>query len=157
MLVMEKNALTEEIEGLVKKYGATRSSLLPILQELQKKHQHISSFAQQEVARLLDIHPVEVYSVISFYHFLKPNYVGKNIVRLCKTIACDIAGKDSIAKALERELGIKFGETTKDGKIMLEYVNCVGMCDQGPAMIVNDKVYSKLTPEKAVEIVSKLK
>jgi len=157
MLVLEKNSLTEEIEKLVEKYGNNRSALLSILQEIQQKHSYVSDFAQQEVARLLDIHPVEVYSVISFYSFLNSSPKGRNIVRLCQTITCDMHGKDAVAKAIERELGIKFGETTKDKKFTLEYANCLGMCDQGPAMLVNDKVYSKLTPEKAVEILNQIK
>jgi len=157
MLVLEKNAMTEEIEQLVEKYGKSRSSLLPILQDLQRKHKYIPDFAQQEIARLLDIHPVEVYSVISFYSFLNTHPKGRNIVRLCQTITCDLAGKTGIAKALERELGIKFGETTKDNKFTLEYVNCLGMCDQGPAVLINERVYPKITPEKAVQILSEVK
>ena len=157
MLVLEKNALTVEIEQLVEKYGKSRSSLLSILQDIQRKHSHISDFAQQEVARLLDIHPVEIYSVITFYSFLNTNLKGRNIVRLCRTITCDMAGKSGIARALERELGIKFGETTKDNKFTLEYVNCLGMCDQGPALLINERVYPKVTPEKTVQILSEVK
>lgn len=156
MLIEEKNMLSEEIESYVKQYGSSRSSLLPILQAIQKKHSYINDFAQQEVARLLDIHPVEVYSVISFYSFLKAKPCGRNIVRLCRTIACEMAGKKIIEHALQRELGIKFGETTKDNRITLEFTNCVGMCDQGPAMIVNDRVYTKLDPEKAVNILNEI-
>lgn len=157
MLVLEKNAMTDEIERLVDKFGHNRSSLLPILQEIQKKHKHIPDYAQQEIARLLDIHPVEVYSVISFYSFLNTQPKGRNIVRLCQTIICDIAGKKVVANAIERELGIKFGETTKDNKFTLEYVNCLGMCDQGPALLINERVYPKVNPEKAVQILSEVK
>lgn len=157
MLVMEKNALTEELEQLVDKFGSDRSALLPILQHIQRKYKYIPDFAQQEIARLLDIHPVEVYSVISFYSFLNIQPKGRNIVRLCQTIACDMQGKVAVAKAIQRELGITFGETTKDNNFTLEYANCLGMCDQGPAMIVNDKVYSHLTPEKAVQILNEIK
>lgn len=157
MLIEEKNILSEEIEGYVKEYGCNRSALLPILQSIQRKHRHINDFAQQEVARALDIHPVEVYSVISFYSFLHPEPRGRNIVRLCKTISCDMAGKDNVEQAVERELGINFGETTKDNRITLEYTNCLGMCDQGPAMIVNERVYTKLDPEKAVNILNEIR
>lgn len=157
MLVYEKNTLTEEIENLAEKYGNNRSALLPVLQAIQLKYNHISDFAQQEIARVLDIHPVEVYSVISFYHFLQPKKRGKNIVRLCKTIVCDLAGKSEVEAAIERELGIAFGETTRDGSITLEYTNCLGMCDQGPAMLVNDRVYTHLDPETACAILSEIK
>jgi len=157
MLVLEKNSLTEEIEKLVEQFGSRRDSLLPILQSLQKKHKYISEFAQQEVARVLDIHPVEVFSVISFYSFLHSQPQGRNIVRVCQTISCDMTGKEALAAAIERELGIRFGETTKDKKFTLEYTNCLGMCDQGPAMLINDKVYTHLTPEKAISILNGIK
>lgn len=156
MLVMEKNSLSEEIEKLVDLYGKERSSLLPILQSVEKNHKYISDYAQQEIARVLDIHPVEVFGVITFYSFLTHQPKGRNVVRLCQTITCDMLGKKAVADAIQRELGIQFGETTKDKKITLEYANCLGMCDQGPAMLVNDQVYSHLTPEKAVEILSKI-
>jgi [NiFe] hydrogenase diaphorase moiety large subunit len=157
MLVYEKNALSVEIEQLVDKYGTERSSLLQILQDIQRKHKYVSDFAQQEVARLLNIHPVEVNSVISFYSFLHTNPQGKNIVRLCQTISCDMAGKKNIEDTLERELGISFGETTKDKQFTLEHTNCIGMCDQGPAMLINEKVFTRLDPEKAVNILKEVK
>ena len=156
MLVYEKNALSEEIELLVEKYGVERSSLLQILQDVQRKHNHISDFAQQEIARLLSIHPVEVNSVISFYSFLHAEPQGKNSIKLCRTISCDMAGKQKIEDALIRELGISFGETTKDKKYTLEHTNCMGMCDQGPAMLINEKVYTRLDPEKAINILKEV-
>jgi NADH:ubiquinone oxidoreductase subunit E len=156
MLIEEKKFIYEEIENYVNKYGSDRSSLLPVLQAIQRKHSYISDFAQQEVARLLDIHPVEVYSVISFYSFLHSNPRGRNIVRLCKTIACDMKNKNAVTEAIQRELGIKFGETTTDNRITLEYTNCLGMCDQGPAMIVNERVYTKLNPEEAISILNEI-
>lgn len=157
MLIEEINALSEEIEKLVVIHGNNRASLLTILHEIQIKHRHISEFAQQEIARLLDIHPVEVYSVISFYSFLNSHPKGRNIVRICQTVTCEMKGKDAIIKAIERELGIKIGETTKDNKFTVEYANCLGLCDVGPAMAINDRVFFKLTPEKAVELLSKVK
>ena len=157
MLVSEKNALTVEIEELVEKYGDGRQALLPILQEIQKRHGHISDFCQQEIARMLDIHPVEVYGVITFYAFMRPKEEGRYIVRLCKTISCDLQGKDTIAHLIEREVNTKFGETTHERKFTLEYINCMGMCDQGPAMLINDDVYTHLTPLKVVEILKSCK
>ena len=157
MLVLEKNALSEEIEQLVEQYGNDRPALIQILQAVQRKHKYISDFAQQEIARHLNIHPVEVYSVITFYSFLYSEPKGRNIVRLCRTISCDMTGKDAVEKAVERELGISFGETTKDKRITLEYTNCLGMCDQGPAMLVNERVYTHLDPEKAVNILNEIK
>lgn len=157
MMQTKKSSFTEEVDDLIIKHGRDRSSLMPILQEIQCKYGYISDFFQQEVAHQLDIHPVEVYGVTTFYSFLNAESRGRFIVRLCQTVSCDLAGKDAIARTIERELGVKFGETTADKKFSLEYINCMGMCDQGPAMLINDKVYTKLTPHSVVDILNNCK
>ncbi len=157
MVYPDKNVLVNEVNNLVKKYGNGRESLLPILQDVQRKFGFISDFAMQEIAHKLEIHPVEVYGVVTFYSFLSTEPKGKYVIRLCKTISCDLAGKDAIAKTLERELNLKFGETSKDRKFTLEYIHCIGMCDQGPAMLINEQVFTKLTTSKVIEIIDSLK
>jgi len=153
MLKTERDTLGEEIIALAKKYEYKRSGLLPILQVIQEKYHHISDFAMQEIANLLNIHPVEVFGVVSFYSFLRTENTGNYVIRLCKTISCDMAGKKNVARQLENELGIRFGETTPDGHFTLEYVNCLGLCDQGPAMLVNDIAYTRVTPEMVHDII----
>ena len=153
MLESERNLLREDIERLADKLGRDRSSLLTILETVQSRYHQVSDYAMQEVARVLSIHPVEVYSVVTFYAFLSPESKGKFTIRLCRTISCDLAGKDAVARQLENELGIKFGETTSDGHFSLEWTNCLGMCDQGPAMLVNDKVFTDMTPMKVHDII----
>lgn len=157
MLLEENNVLTDEIEELIKRFGSGREALLPILQNIQKKFGYISDFAMQEISHHLDIHPVEVYGVTTFYSFLSTEPKGKYIIRLCKTISCDLLGKETIARTFEKELNIKFGETSKDKKFTLDYCNCIGMCDQGPSVLINEQVYTRLTPSKVVEILEKLK
>jgi NADH:ubiquinone oxidoreductase subunit E len=148
MLVTERERLREELVALADKYGRQRSSLMPILQEVQRRQSRISEYAMQVIADLLDIHPVEVYSVVSFYSFLGEQPHGQFVIRLCRTITCDMAGKSNIARQLENDLGIHFGQTTPDGKFSLHWANCLGMCDQGPAMLVNDQVFTRVTPDK---------
>jgi len=152
MLVTEQERLQEDIGVLGGKYGADRSALIPILQEIQKKYHHISEYAMQVVADKVGIHPVEVYGVVSFYSFLEQKYRGKFVIRLCQTISCEMQGKDRVARQLEADLGISFGETTPDGNFTLEWANCLGMCDQGPAMLVNDQIFTRVTPDKVHEI-----
>lgn len=154
MLVTERQTLKEDIGRWVEKLGVTRSSLIPVLQEIQARYHQISDYAMQEVADKLSIHPVEVYSVVTFYAFLSEGYHGRFVVRLCRTISCDLAGKDRLARQLETDLGIRFGETTPDGKFSLEWASCLGMCDQGPALLVNDQVFTSVSPDKAHEILA---
>jgi len=152
MLVTERDRLREELVELGEKYGRERSGLLPILQEIQRRHHYISPYCMQIVADLLGLHPVEVHSVVSFYSFLNERPQGQFVIRLCHTITCAMAGKDQVARQLENDLGIRFGETTPDNKFTLQWANCLGMCDQGPAVLVNAHIFTHVTPEKVHSI-----
>jgi len=153
MLETERLSLGNEISLMAEQYGNQRTGLLPILQAIQEKYGYISDFAMQETARLLDIHPVEVYGVVTFYSFLRTETTGRFVIRLCQTISCHMAGKSKVARQLENELGIAFGETTPDGHFTLEYANCLGLCDKGPALLVNDLAFTGVTPEMVHDIV----
>lgn len=149
----EMQQISQSVQNVVTKYKGRREKLLQILEELNEQYSYLSEFVMKEVSKLLDMQVSEVYGVATFYSFLNTKPRGKYIIRLCQTISCDLAGKQRIANALENELGIRFGETTADGKFSLEYTNCIGMCNQGPAMLINDDVYYRLDPEQAVDIV----
>lgn len=152
MLVSEREQLRGNIEAWVAQYGSNRSALIPVLEEVQRKYSHISEYVMQVVADILDIHPVEVSGVVSFYSFLGRKPKGRFIIRLCRTISCEMQGKDRVARQLENDLGILFGETTPDGNFTLEWANCLGMCDQGPALLVNERIYTQVTPETVHDI-----
>ena len=147
------NNLQDEIDEIVEQLGTERNALIPVLQEIKKRHSVINTFAMQCVADRFAISPAEVYGVVSFYSFLREENHGKFVIRLCRTISCDMAGKDAVRRQLENDLGIKFGEVTPDGKFSLQWANCVGMCDQGPAVLVNEQVFTQVTPEKVHEII----
>jgi len=153
MLVSQQQKLQEEIRALVAQHGKNRAALMPVLQELQRKYASVSDFAMQVVADEIGIHPAEVYGVVTFYAFLHHEPKGRFQVRLCQTISCDLAGKARVARQLENELGIRFGETTPDGRFSLEWASCLGMCDQGPALLVNERVYTRVTPDQVHQII----
>jgi NADH:ubiquinone oxidoreductase subunit E len=153
MLVTERVRMREDVTAIGELTGFNRSSLIPMLQEVKHKYHCIDSYAMQTIADVLDIHPVEVYAVATFYAYLSPELEGRYVFRLCRTLSCEFEGKQQVAEELEKDLGIAFGETSADGSFSLEWANCMGMCDQGPAMLVNEKVYSQLTPTKVRAIV----
>lgn len=153
VLLTERDRLRQSLAELVDQYGARRSSLLPILQDIQRRHYHISEYAMQVVADLLGIHPVEVFAVVSFYSFLDFEPKGRFVIRVCRTMCCHMQGKDRVARQLETDLGIRFGETTADGRFTLEWANCIGMCDLGPALLVNDRVFTRVTPDDVHRII----
>jgi NADH:ubiquinone oxidoreductase subunit E len=153
----EQRHLIETIDGLVETHGRDRAALIPILQDVRDRYHEISDLAMQVVADRLGIPPVDVYGVVTFYSFLGPRRTGRYVVRLCRTLSCHLARTRAVADGLERELGIHFGQTTADGRFTLEWTNCIGMCDQAPAMLVDDRVHGGLTPEKASGILAAIR
>lgn len=148
----------EEVQDLVKKlsakHGSKRESLLPILQGIVEDQHYVSDEAMIEVAKELDLSTAEVYGTATFYSFLDTVPRGKYVIRVCKTIVCDMHGKKQIIKTLEDLLKIKVGETTLNRKFSLLQTNCLGWCHKGPAMLINDEVYTELTPEKIRTIIA---
>lgn len=153
MLATERESLLREIAELAEKYEHKRDGMLPILEAIQEKYRYISDFAMQEVARQLGVFPAEVYGVVSFYSYLSTEPKGRFVIRLCRNLSCDFAGKQAVARQLENELGISFGQTTRDRIFTLEYCNCLGMCDHAPALLVNDDVYTEVSPELVSDII----
>ena len=154
MLTITDSPARDEVVAIVERHGAERTSLIPILQDIKQAQHEISDEAMQVVADMVGVHAVEVFSVATFYAFLHGAPEGRYVLRLCGTLSCDFAGKTAVAEALRVALGIDFGATTDDGVFTLEWASCVGMCDQGPALLVNDRVFTRVTPEKVAEIVA---
>ncbi len=142
------------IKDLAGKYGKKRESLLPILQGVVERENYLSEYSMIEIAREVDIPASEVYGTATFYSFLETKPTGKYIIRICKTISCALKGKNQMMFAIQDMLKIKLGETTPDNRFSLLETNCLGWCHKAPAMLINNEVYTELTPEKVREILS---
>jgi len=153
---LKKEMMKRSLKKLINKYSLEKSSILPILNELQDEYGEVGEDIMEELAHSLGIHPTEVEGVYSFYSFLNKKN-GKHVIRLCQTISCDLKGKKRLEKQLMNELGINFGETTKDGLFSLEYCNCLGMCDRGPVLMVDKKLISKVKPADIPSIINACK
>lgn len=141
------------VKELAEKYGRKRESLMPILQDIVKKHNYLTDDAMVAVATELDISAAEVYGTASFYTFLDTEERGKNIIRVCKTITCSMKGKNDIKSTIEDILKIKVGGTTPDKMFTLLETNCIGWCHKAPAILINDMPYTDLTPETVIDVI----
>jgi NADH:ubiquinone oxidoreductase subunit E len=144
------------IQKLAKLHGRERHHLLPILQGIEEEERYLSPEAMIEVAKTLDMSAAEVYGVASFFHFLETESKGKCKIYVCKSITCENKRKKDILEVLESLLKIKSGETTRDGRFSLSQTNCLGWCHKGPVMLVNNEVFTELTPKKTRKIVGDL-
>ncbi len=142
------------IQDLVEKHGRDRTALMPILQGVAEVKNYVSDQDMTEIAKALDISAAQVYGTATFYSFLDTEPRGKYVIRVCRTITCDMHGKKQIIQTLEDMLKIKVGETTPNKKFTLLETNCLGWCHEGPAMLINEKPFSGLTPEKVHDIIS---
>jgi [NiFe] hydrogenase diaphorase moiety large subunit len=152
-----QNDIKKTVQDICKYFGNDRGRLMDIVSAVQAKFGHVSGEAMDIIAQCTGCHRVEVESVVTFYAFFSKRQKGKTVVRVCNDIIDDMRGGEAVAKAFSDALGLRFGETTADGQFTLEHTPCIGMCDQAPAVLVNDVVVTKLTPDKAKEIVAELK
>lgn len=142
------------VKNLAEKHGRSRESVLPILQGVVEQENFLSERSMIEIAREIDIPAADVYGTATFYSFLETKPTGKFIIRVCKTITCAMKGKNQILFAIQDMLKIGLGETTPDKQFTLLETNCLGWCHKAPAMLINDEIYTELTPEKVREILS---
>ena len=145
-----------KVDEIIKRYpdGKQKSAILPILHLAQ---QHGGGWldvpAMDYVASLLDIQPIEVYEVATFYSMFNTRPVGKYVFEVCQTGPCMINGSDDIIKYIENKLGIKRGETTADGLFTLKVVECLGACGYAPMMQFGKTYREHLTREKVDSII----
>ena len=145
------NSIETVVCNAAEKHGRERDKLLPVLQDVVEAEKFLSEDAMKAVAREFGISSAEVYGVATFYSFIDVSRLGTNVIRICKTISCNIKGKQPVMDAISDRLRIKPGETTPDQRFTFLTTNCIGWCHESPAMLINDTVYTKLTPKSAVK------
>jgi len=131
--------------------------LLVLLERAQSRSGYLSERNIAELAESLGLSISEVYGVASFYSFLSVKPQGRNVIRICKSIPCYLKDAQTIIESVRKEIGIKPGETTADGRFSFQLTNCIGACDRAPAMMVNDDVHGDLTPKKISQILKAYK
>ena len=134
-----------------------RGNLIVLLKKAQSEFGYVPEQDMVEIAKSSNIPLSEVYGVASFYSFLTTKQGGRNIIRICRSLPCHLKNSAIIIESIQAKLGIKPGETTPDGKFSLEFTNCIGACDDAPAMIINSDVHVNLTPGKIAQILGSYK
>jgi len=149
----------ERISNILRSYSPDRENLLSILHHIQDAEplHYIPPQYIQYIAEHVGMPPAHIYGVISFYSLLSTTPRSPHIIRVCTSTPCHIMGTRTVLQVLERLLGISPGCTTSDGLFTLETTSCLGLCDQAPAMMINDTVYGTLTAQKIKDIIERKK
>ena len=157
--VQFSDAAMAEIRRYISHYPADRkkSAILPILHIAQAEFGGwVSPEVQDKVAQILDIQPIEVYEVATFYTMFNLKPVGKHVLEVCRTGPCMLRGSDGLLEHLENRLGCHVGETSADGLFTLKTVECLAACGMGPMLQIREKYYENLDPQKMDQLLDDL-
>ena len=142
--------MSNELAKMLAEYQGENGALIPILQKIQEKYGYLSSEVISEVAKFTRLSESEIFGVASFYAQFYFTKRGKHAVKVCLGTACHVRGGQRILDQVERELGIKPGETTEDYNFSLDRVACFGCCALAPVIMVNKTTFTKMTRPKAI-------
>jgi len=160
-MIAKQRILTDEmvaeIEALFPRYPTKQAVTLPALHIVNEHLRCVPMAAIPEIAQMLELSPAQVYDTLSFYGFFKASPCGQVRAWVCRSISCALRGGEEVLSSLGEKLGVKPGQTTADGKITLEFGECLGLCDFAPAMLAGTKVYKNMSVEQVDEVAELLK
>jgi NADH-quinone oxidoreductase subunit E len=151
--------LKHRIRAYLPRYPRKQAATLPALHLVHDELRTVSNDAVVEIAEILELHPSEVHDAMTFYEFFKTggDKLGANRLWVCRGLACFLRGAYELLDHCKGKLGVECGRTTPDGKITLEFAECIGACDGAPACLVNDVHVMDVTPEKADALMTDLR
>ena len=151
-------ALKEKIRAYLPRYPHKQAVTLPALHLVHDELRCVPRDAIREIADILDLSPAEVHDTMTFYGFFREEEqpLGKTRLWVCRSLACMIRGGDELLGDVCHKLGVKPGGTSADGKITVEFAECIGACEGAPAVLINDEARLNVTPDKVDELLQEL-
>jgi NADH-quinone oxidoreductase subunit E len=151
--------IRKRIEAYIPRYPSKQAVTLPALHIVQDELRCVPLEAIREIATLLDLSPAEVYDTMSFYGIFRDEQhkLGKTRLWVCRGLACQLREGDEVLADVCQKLNVKPGETTADGKITVEFAECIGVCEGAPAVLIDDAGRGNVTRDKVDELVAELK
>ena len=142
-------------EAVVGRYGRDPDFLIPMLQDLQAEYDHVPPGSLKRMAELLNVPLSRIYSIATFYTTFSLTARGKHLITLCMGTVCYLKGARVVAEELQKHLKVEPGGTTEDGLFTFQPVNCLGACALAPVMMIDEKYFSKVTPDQLPDILGK--
>jgi NADH-quinone oxidoreductase subunit E len=149
---LTKADVQDKLKVIFSHYQGEKQELIPILQETQANFRYLPAAAMREIAIFLHMPESTIYGVSTFYAQFKLTPLGRTIIRVCRGTACHVRGAAKVLAEMEKQLGIKAGETTEDLQYTLETVACIGACALAPTMTIESETYGKMTTKKVAEV-----
>jgi len=153
------DAMREKIKAYLPRYPNKQAVTLPALHIVQDELRCVPDEAVEEIAAILELQPAQIEDTLTFYGFFRDDKhkLGKHRLWVCRSLPCMLRGGEDLLAHLAKTLGIRPGETTADGKITLEFAECIGACEGAPCVLVNDEIKMNITPDAADRLVEELR
>jgi NADH-quinone oxidoreductase subunit E len=145
------------IDEVIPHYAMKRSAVLPLLHLIQEEVGHISPEAMEWVAQKLELQPINVYEVVTFYPMFRQKPIGRRHIRVCRTLSCALMGGYKTCETFEQEFNTRRGEISPDGEVTVEFVECLASCGTAPVVMVDDELHEKVDSAKAKQLASQIK
>jgi NADH-quinone oxidoreductase subunit E len=153
---MSLDSLNAAADAIIGKYPVSnRSASLPLLHLVQEKFGFISDEAVEWVAAKLGLQPINIFELVTFYPMFHRKPIGKNHIKVCRTLSCALNGGEGLCEHFQKKLGVGLDETTKDGKFTVSHVECIAACGTAPVIMINDDFYENVSKEQADRLIQK--
>ncbi|SRR5690554_3753676 len=147
----------KKIDEVITHYPQKRSAALPLLHLVQEEKGYISEEAMEWIAARLELQPINIYELVTFYPMFRRKPIGKRLIRVCRTLSCALVGSHRVCDALKEEFQCDLGEISPDGNATIEFVECLAACGSAPVVMVDDDLHENVDEAKAREIAQKIK
>ena len=147
----------KQIDEVITHYPVKRSATLPLLHLVQEDAGYISKEAIEWIAQKLELQPINVYEVVTFYPMFRQQPIGRRHIKVCRTLSCALIGGYKVCEEFERQFGCRTGEVSADGEVTIEFVECLASCGSGPVVLIDDDLHEKVDVAKAQQLSAQIK
>lgn len=152
-----KSETLTQIDEVILHYPTKRSATLPLLHLIQEDIGYIPQEAIEWVAAKLELQPINVYEVVTFYPMFRQKPIGRRHIKVCRTLSCALMGGYKTCATFEKEFATKLGEVSPDGEATIEFVECLASCGTAPVVLIDDDLYENVDSAKAKRLSDKIK
>ncbi len=152
-----KPATLRQIDEVITHYPVKRSAALPLLHLVQEDQGYISREAIEWIAAKLELQPINIYELVTFYPMFRQHPIGRRHIRVCRTLSCALTGGYHVCARFQQELSCPPGGTSADGEVTIEFVECLASCGTGPVVMIDDDLHEKVDLTKATQLSQQIK
>jgi len=150
------SSLDKQVEEIVKRYPVSRrSAAMPVLHLVQETYGFIPNEAIEWAAARLDLQPVNLLELVTFYPMFRQKPIGRHHIKICRTLPCELGGGDVLCDHVLKKLNVALDETTPDGRFTVSHVECIASCGTAPVIQIDDDLHENVTPQKADDLLAR--